>query len=96
MTSWAADFKSLAKNKYLHPGFENIKRVELIATSEKLEKIYRKNPITFNERDDGAFELQVFLDEIEGHEGVVIQYDLVDLATGNTVFELGRTFPHRL
>jgi hypothetical protein len=96
MTAWEHDLQRLKVAKSLHPGFESIKKIQLYSPSDRMKKIFKKYPINFELKPQGRYMLEVFMDEIEGGEGVVIQYDLVDTKTGNTVWELGRTFPHKL
>lgn len=93
--SWGKDFQTLLESKKLHEGFGKIKRIEFISTSPKLEKAYKNRPINISESPSGSYELQIFADEIPGG-GIIVQYDLIDLASGNTIQEVGRTFPHKL
>src|SRR5436305_13340069 len=61
MTDLQKDLKRLHDAKILPPGFEKIRKVQLFATSEKLEKMFRKYPIQFDAHSDGDFELEVFV-----------------------------------
>ena len=95
MQAWERDLKHLRDVKALHPGFRDLKSVEFIATSEKLKVMLKKYPIDFSTNPSGHFKLEVLLDELnEG--GLMMQYDLVELKSGNTVWERGRTFPQKL
>ena len=91
MSMMQIDFESLKKENQLHEGFANIKDVQVFSASDKLKQAYFQAPLLLNQKKEGKFNLEIFLDEIEDG-GVIVQYDLIDLATGNTVFEVGRTF----
>jgi len=94
--AWAKDLKFLEGKKILPPQFHDLKDIEAKGMSRKLEDIYKRFPIGLKTTPEGKYRLEIFMDEIEGEEGVVIQYDLIDDASGNTIWELGRTFPNQL
>jgi hypothetical protein len=96
MEAWGSDVKHLAKINALHPGFSDLALVKVKTSSDRLKKSFKLYPIEeFKPKPNGHYTLEIFLDEIEDG-GVVVQYDLVERKSGNTVWELGRTFPHRL
>lgn len=88
---WQNDLERLQKAKALHGGFQKLKTVKVVTPSEKLRRLAGQNPGNLKTNPQGEYELEIFMDEMTGG-GVVIQYDLVNLKTGNTVWELGRTF----
>lgn len=92
---WLADFKKLKDSKTLPPQFSQIKQVKFDPLAPEL-KAFLQNAHTpnFNESTQGKYTLEIIMDKIEGG-GVMIQYDLID-PKGNTVWELGRTFPQAI
>lgn len=91
MKVWQEDYdKQMAANE-LHEGFKQIKSIQLFATSEKLKKIYQTQPLNIPQSPDGKYFLEIFFDEAD-EGGAIIQYDLVEVESGNTIFEVGRTF----
>jgi hypothetical protein len=94
MDGWERDLQKLERTKFLHPGFQSLQNIQLISPSERLKNLYASKPLNLETHDNGKFSLEIFMDEVEGGGGVVIQYDLIDLTTGNTVWELGRTFSY--
>ncbi|MDZ4678426.1 MAG: hypothetical protein SGI74_13065 [Oligoflexia bacterium] len=95
MAGWERDLQKLEKTKFLHPGFRNLQKILLISPSERLKNIYATKPLNLQTHDNGKFSLEIFMDEVAGG-GVVVQYDLIDMHTGNTVWELGRTFSYNV
>ena len=89
------DLAMLAKSEALHAGFQSLNEIKMVTTSQSLKDFNNKYPIGFETNPEGKFNLEIFMDEIESG-GIVIQYDLVDKKTGNTIWELGRTFPYKL
>jgi hypothetical protein len=95
MTAWDNDIARLDRAHSLPAGFTNLKQVHLTTSSEKIKKAFGKYPLNLNRETDGKYNLDIFADEIDGG-GVVIQYDLIENRSGNTIWELGRTFPQKL
>ncbi len=95
MTAWQADITRLDSAHSLPNGFKDLKKVGFTCSSERLKKAFDKYPLTLERNPQGKFNLEIFADEVEGGS-VVVQYDLVDVKSGNTVWELGRTFPQTL
>ncbi len=96
MTAWEDDINRLDRAKILPEGFRNLKKIKLFTHADKIKEAFKKYPLaTLTEKNDGSFDLEIFADDIEGG-GVVIQYDLVELKSGNTIWELGRTFPQNI
>ena len=91
--AWENDLKYCADYGLLSKKWNNIKRVEfypLSDTTKDLIKYYRptipKNPI-------GLMKLEVTMDDWTDAEGhfISLTYNLVDMNSNNTVWELGRT-----
>jgi hypothetical protein len=89
------DLENLRQQNFLPEGFNDLKRVEVFGKSENLKTIFNRANESFKTSTDGKYALEVFLDVID-EGGVILQYDLVEIKSGNTVWELGRTFKHNL
>jgi hypothetical protein len=96
MLAWQSDLDHLRRGGYLPKSFEDVRTVQLNATTMRLKHTFAQYPIDFHVKKDGHYTLEVFVDEIEDNGGIVVQYDLIDNKSGNLVFELGRTFPQKL
>jgi hypothetical protein len=93
MIAWRRDIKHMGDARSLPKGFNDLKAVEFISTSGKLKQMIKKYPMSeFQTHKDGHYTLEILLDQLKGG-GLMMQYDLVDVRTGNTVWERGRTFP---
>jgi hypothetical protein len=92
MITWAHDFVEMKKQNQGHPGLNSIKNIHLVSHSAKLKKMYKNKPLPIILQKEGLYRLEIFLDEGEDNQAV-IQYDLVDIKSGNTVWEAGRLFP---
>jgi hypothetical protein len=72
----------------------NISQVEISSDASPVQDWISKDSLVITKKPDGDFKLNVFatlwLDE--NRYGAIIQYDLVDLKTKNTVWELNRTY----
>jgi hypothetical protein len=95
MWAWDEDLKHLDKAHLLPQGFKGLKKIDLTSSSTRLRDAFKKYPLDLSYNPNGKYSLEIFADEIEGG-GVVIQYDLIEIKSGNTVWELGRTFPQSL
>ncbi len=95
MSAWEDDIGRLDRAKILPQGMKDLKKIKLLTHTDKIKDGFKKYPLSLVEKPDGKFSLEIFADDIEGG-GIVIQYDLVDLKSGNTIWELGRTFPQNI
>ena len=93
--AWQEDIRRMDQARSLPNGFKDLKVVEFIATSKKLKLMLKKYPMDFKTNSHGHYSLEILLDEIKGG-GLMMQYDLVELKSGNTIWERGRTFPQKL
>ncbi len=87
--------ENLKGNKVMHDGFLDVKDVNMTYGSKTAESWFKDLEVPYIKKNpNGKFRLEVFTDHwSEGKEyGAVIQYQLVDLASQDTVWELGRTF----
>jgi len=93
---WQNDFQNLKVNSALPSYWSNIRIVEKTAAQgDVLAEVWTKSvapPITVN--PDGTYKLEIlFLSQVDGpQKRAVIQHHIVDISTGNTVWELGRTY----
>lgn len=91
---WERDTISLAGSKSLPPQFLSIKEINFTYGSQTSENWMKAIQVPIRKKLDGKFRLEVFVDHwAEGKDyGAVIQYQLVDLNSNDTIWELGRTF----
>lgn len=94
LRTWANDVEILEKSNQLPVGWQNIREISLKTDNSiaqdwivGMEAPIKKNP-------QGKYRLDVFIiHQLEDTRyGAVVQYNLVDLVTGDTTWELGRTF----
>ena len=90
--AWRQDLSHLDKEHKLPEAWKSLKNVEFTSNDEQVIDWYQKtgNPLPVSE--NGHFKLQVLgVHFIEGNRyGVMLQYNLVDLKSGNTVGEFSR------
>lgn len=91
--AWTSDLEVLAQSKKLPAGWLDLKEVEYTPLSPEAGKWLETVKPRFPTKSEGQFKLEVMIDDwaIDGKSGAMIQYSLVELASGNTVWELGRT-----
>lgn len=91
---WAEDVELLEDSGKLPQPWFDVKEIELVGgtpeTRNWLKRI--KIPVTVK-NDVGTYKLEVLVVvwEEEGKRGTMVQYNLVELKSGNTIWELGRT-----
>ena len=91
---WASDVRLLEESGKLPRAWQDIREIEIFGgtpeTKSWLKRI--KVPVTQkNENGRHKLEILVVLWEENGQRGTMIQYDLVDLKSGNCIWKLGRT-----
>lgn len=91
---WERDLQTLQEQNKLHPGWSQIREVVLIGGTPTTKKWLKEigSPVRINPKGDHRLEVLVLNWTDEGREGAVVQYNLVNLKTGNMIWELGRTF----
>lgn len=93
---WEADIVNLTNLHKLPPAWNEIRVVEkLNATGDSAAEKWARDtssPIEINPK--GEYKLEVlFISQHEGsHERVVIQHHMIHIPSGNSVWELGRTY----
>lgn len=91
---WEDDLKLLRSHKKLHKDWEKIKEVEMIGGTPTAKKWVQslKSPLKTNPKGLYKLEVLVLSWNDQKAEGAIVQYDLIDMKSGNLVWELGRTF----
>ena len=91
---WTNDIELLAQNQKLPEGWLSLKEVQFTPISTTASGWLNQAKPRFATRPEGRFRLEVVVDDWaqDGKAGAVVQYHLVDLSSGNTIWELGRTF----
>lgn len=93
-TQWADDVRLLETSKNLPPGWFDVKEVEIFGGTPETKAILRKIKVPVGiKKHDGEHKLEVLVVvwEEEGKRGALIQYNLVNLKSGNMIKEIGRT-----
>ncbi len=90
---WTRDLAQLREKKLLPLGFESLKMIEFSTSDDQVRAWLEQFKPEFVMHTQGLYKLEVLIDTwADGQEkGVIIQYHLVDLASGDTIWELGRT-----
>lgn len=92
--SWQEDLALLKKSGKIPAGFDHIREIEVRSDNSPardwLDDLKRKIPT----EPTGTYKLSVMVIHWieENRYGAIIQYNLVDTKSGNTVWELSRTF----
>ena len=94
LRSWEEDIALLRKSQKLPPGWDHIRLVEVKSDNspardwvDDLKKRVPTDPT-------GTYKLSVMTIHWleENRYGAIVQYNIVDLKSGNTIWELSRTF----
>lgn len=94
---WKQDMELLVKSNSLPKQFVEISEIVLYPLSQGTKKLIENISIPITKKETGKFKLEITLDDwkdIEGaktEHGIMIQYNLINKESGNTVWELGRT-----
>lgn len=88
------DLNALSEANSLPKEIGQLAKVEVFGGTDSTKIWIQKMRFPFKTSDEGTHELEVLLvDWTENaKEGVMVQYNLNDKASGNMVWELGRTF----
>lgn len=93
---WKQDIQNLLKAEKLPSYWKDIRLVEKVAARDDLLaeswSKFVSSPVEIN--PSGEYKLEIlFLSQKEGrHERAVIQHHMIHIPTGNSVWELGRTY----
>lgn len=93
---WNADLAILEKTKSLPDAFFDIADVDYLPSGDVLKKLLLTRKPEIKTKADGKHSLQIFLDEMPNEKAVLVQYDVVDKASGNTIWELNRSIPFKI
>ena len=88
------DLELLQEAGSLPKEFYSLAQLEVYGGTDKAKVWTQELRLPFQLKKDGTHHLEVLIvDWKEGHkEGVIVQYNLNEKASGNMVWELGRTF----
>lgn len=93
---WSKDIERLSKNNNLPLFWRDLRIVEKMAPDEdKSAKRWIKTvsiPIEVNPKGSYKLELLFLSQEDDEHERVVILHHIIHIPSGNSVWELGRTY----
>lgn len=91
--SWYEDVQLLEKSKSLPKEWQSIREISIKADNSPAQDWIAELTAPITVTKDGHYRLDVFIIHwIEKERyGVVIQYNLVELKSQNTIWELGRT-----
>jgi hypothetical protein len=90
---WQKDIVQLKESKKLPEGWNSLRLVEYTPLDQETTKWIENKKPDFDLNAEGQFKLEILLDHFEDEEGkaALIEYHLIDLNSGNKVWELGRT-----
>ena len=88
------DIRLLEKNHYLPPAWSKIKSIEVSSDASHVQNWLTADAFDIPRKKDGEYNLEIFVSEwIDGYRyGALVQYDLVEIKTKNTIWELNRTY----
>lgn len=91
---WRDDVKLLEASQRLPKPWFNVKDLEIIGGTPETKDWLKRIDIPLQTKLDGQFHLEVLVVawEEDGKRGALVQYNLVDIKSGNNIWELGRTF----
>ena len=95
--AWKKDLKALKKKKQLPAGFDSIKEISYTPLSSMAAQWMSHIRVPVSLSHKGKYKLNLEVDHwVEKQKAAaVVHYQLVDIASGNTVWEFGRTYPVR-
>jgi hypothetical protein len=94
LVSWTDDVQLLEKNQKLPKEWKDIKEISVKGDNSPVQEWIQKIKPPITKKATGRYRLEVFIIHwIDGYRyGTVVQYDLVDLVTNNTIWEISRTY----
>lgn len=91
--AWRADLALLKQSGHFPKAWENLSDAEFSSTEATVQDWFKATSLPFMLKKNGGYKLQIlavhYIDK--NRYGVMIQYNWIDLKTGNTVGELART-----
>lgn len=91
---WQEDVDQLEASAKLPKGWFDLKEIDVIGGTAETKKWLRLVKVPIKTKPNGGHRMDVLVVvwEEDGIRGVMVQYNLEDLATKNNIWELGRTF----
>lgn len=91
---WQKDLENLEKAKILPKPWAEIAEIMPIPSGPRSQKLLEQISIPIKTNAQGTHRLEILLIDWEEGElnGFIIQYDLMEKANNNLIWELGRTF----
>lgn len=91
---WSDDIRQLEASSKLPKQWFDIQEIEMIGGTPESKSWLRRIKVPLKVKEGGCCKLEVLLVAWEetGTYGSLVQYNIVDLKTKNTLWELGRTF----
>lgn len=92
-TLWKQDLELLVRTGSLPKQWTQISEIRLFPLSESTKKLVKEIKMPFRQHPEGDYLLEISLDDWQENQdyGIVVQYNLINKTTGNTIWELGRT-----
>ncbi|NJL24287.1 MAG: hypothetical protein HC902_03315 [Calothrix sp. SM1_5_4] len=93
--SWRADVNLLEASRKLPAAWFDVKEIELTPGTPETKAWLQRMQIPLQvKKTDGNHKLEILVVawEEEGKRGALVQYHLVNIESGNTVWGLGRTY----
>ena len=84
------DLKMASKNSELPETWGQIKEVRYLYHSQKVQKTLNNNPILATNKNGDKSLLVEFYDEPDSAQYILVRYNILDIASGNTVGEINR------
>jgi hypothetical protein len=93
--SWKKDIAALEKSSKLPKEWQEIREIIVKTDNSPAQNWVEKIETPVKKKPDGFYRLDVFIAHWIDNDkyGVLIQYNLVDLRNGNTIWELSRSLP---
>ena len=94
---WKKDLAALKKQKKLPGGFDEIKELHYTPLSKMSAQWMSEISIPIKVNHEGKYRLNIQVDHWseKSKTAAVVHYQMVDIKSGNTVWEFGRTYPLR-
>lgn len=100
-TLWKQDLELLLRNNALPKQWVEVSEIKFFPLSEGTKRLIQDVKLPFREHKEGDYLLEISLDDWDdksengaesGTEyGIMVQYNLINKKSGNTIWELGRT-----
>ena len=94
---WKEDLAKLKQNNQLPGGFDSIKEINYSPLSSMAGQWVSGIIIPISVKKDGKYRLNLEIDSWSENNktAAVVHYQMIEIRSGNTVWEFGRTYPIR-